>query len=250
MSNQDFQLLKELPTPFHQVQCVLHKHELIICGGKYERACYFYHTIENEYKFICDYPSDVQLYEHCVVKLKNNNNDNYQITLLSFGGSGYLKRHTLMMKYIALIGGSNNNLLFITYPNNISVFDLNTFQFIKHDDLVTDHYHCFVSNSKNIQRQQVMKTNKKNNKMILFCKMKGLSIECDEGNNTFEYRRLLVYDDIKNFHKYAYVHDIYIIGGEDNRYAKVSTHMKTKVRVCDISQLVIICLFIILMKYK
>ncbi|ETO07586.1 hypothetical protein RFI_29805 [Reticulomyxa filosa] len=76
----------------------------------------------------------------------------------------------------------------------------------------------------------------KKNKMTLFCKMKGLSIEHDEGNNTFEYHRLSVCDDIKNFHKYAYVcindiilffgghynkSGIYIIGGENNRYAKV-----------------------------
>ncbi|ETO00552.1 hypothetical protein RFI_36888, partial [Reticulomyxa filosa] len=47
----------------------------------------------------------------------------------------------------AVIGGINNNLLFITYyKNNISVFDLNTFQFIKHDTLPTSdyvQYHCF-----------------------------------------------------------------------------------------------------------
>ncbi|ETO00673.1 hypothetical protein RFI_36767, partial [Reticulomyxa filosa] len=47
----------------------------------------------------------------------------------------------------ALIGGINNHLLFITYRNNnISVFNLNTFQFIKHDTLPTNNdiwYHCF-----------------------------------------------------------------------------------------------------------
>ncbi|ETO36448.1 hypothetical protein RFI_00615 [Reticulomyxa filosa] len=37
----------------------------------------------------------------------------------------------------ALNGGSNNHLLFITYKSkDISVFDLNTFQFIKHNTIV------------------------------------------------------------------------------------------------------------------
>ncbi|ETO10967.1 hypothetical protein RFI_26409, partial [Reticulomyxa filosa] len=169
MSDQAFQTLKELPIPLDDSQCVLHKNELLICGGYQQRACYSYHTIKNEYKFICEYPSDVMLWGHCVVKLLDNNSKGRnQITLLSFGG---LFKHTLMMKYVsvwsnisnelntcnewapftdnhnhpiiigkdddhyyqgvrAIIGGSKNNLLFITYyPNNISVFDLNTFQF-------------------------------------------------------------------------------------------------------------------------
>ncbi|ETN98298.1 hypothetical protein RFI_39212, partial [Reticulomyxa filosa] len=71
----------------------------------------------------------------------------------------------------ALIGGLNNHLLFIAYlPNNISVFDLNTFQFIEHDTLPTSDlisYHCFVSNSENGQGQEMMKTNKQNYQMLL-----------------------------------------------------------------------------------
>ncbi|ETO00299.1 hypothetical protein RFI_37148, partial [Reticulomyxa filosa] len=164
--------------------------------------------------FICEYPSDVILNGHCVVKLvdsnSNNDKDNNQITLLSFDRHLYTKKHTLVMKYVsvwnddnnndknqnqnetnklkklnefnqlnksnnynqwipltdnhnnpiiigrdqdnyygvrALVGGVNNNLLFITYAaNNISVFDLNTFQIIKNDILPTDdliRYHCF-----------------------------------------------------------------------------------------------------------
>ncbi|ETO02207.1 hypothetical protein RFI_35229, partial [Reticulomyxa filosa] len=53
-----FQTLKKLPTPLSRSQCVLHKHELLICGGRYQRACYSYHTIKNKYKFICKYPSE------------------------------------------------------------------------------------------------------------------------------------------------------------------------------------------------
>ncbi|ETO32981.1 hypothetical protein RFI_04126, partial [Reticulomyxa filosa] len=227
MSNQAFQTLKDLPTPLDQAQCVLHKHELLICGGYQKRACYSYHTLKNEYKFICEYPSDVELWGHCVLKLIND-----ESTLLSFGGSKDMKRHTLVMKYVsvwsndksenkmnkskeskkskkcnewvpftdshkdpiiigrdnddyrgvrAVIGGNNNNLLFITcFYNNISVFDLNTFQFIKHDTLPTNDsicYHCFT----------------------------GLSIEYDEDNNTFQFHQIPVCDDIAPFNGYAYV---------------------------------------------
>ncbi|ETN99983.1 hypothetical protein RFI_37475, partial [Reticulomyxa filosa] len=104
--NTHFQTLKELPTPLTLSQCVQHKHELLICGGQFKRACYSYHTLKNEYKFVCDYPSDVELFGHCVVKLvdNNSNNDKYnnQITLLSFGSTwDGQNKHTLMMKYIS-----------------------------------------------------------------------------------------------------------------------------------------------------
>ncbi|ETO26508.1 hypothetical protein RFI_10628 [Reticulomyxa filosa] len=50
-----------------------------------------------------------------------------------------------------LINGNKNDLLFITYyPNNISIFNLNKFQFIKYDKLPINNYinyHCFISNN-------------------------------------------------------------------------------------------------------
>ncbi|ETO34687.1 hypothetical protein RFI_02402 [Reticulomyxa filosa] len=316
------------------------------------KILHFYHILKNEYKFICEYPSDVELRGYCVVKLADNNNninkDSSQITLLSFGGSKYTKRHTLVMKYVsvwsnisnklnefdkynqwtpltdnnnhsiiigrynddyigvrALIGGSNNHLLFITYRSNtISVFDLNTFQFIKHHTLSTKNeicYHCLVS--ENGQVQEMMKTNgeknKQNYRVLLFCKNEGLSIEYDEDNNAFQFHELPVCDSTAPFYKYAYVcindivlffggwnnsnavvsksvhmysirenkwmtfqntlisplrdcvavliegeNHIQIIGGSNDKRTLVSTHMKTKVRVWDPSQLVMICLFI------
>ncbi|ETO12156.1 hypothetical protein RFI_25221 [Reticulomyxa filosa] len=204
----------------------------------------------------------------------------------------------------AVIGGVNNNLLFITYLfNNISVFDLNTFQFIKHDILPTNDdifYHCFVSKSENGQGQEMIKTNKRN-QMLLFCFKTGLSIEYDEDNNIFQFHQLSLCDDIAPFYAYAYVcindiilffggcswncnvssksvhkysirekkwmtfqntlpsllyycaailneeeNYIHIIGGKDNKRKILLTHMKTKVRVWDPSQLVIICLFILI----
>ncbi|ETO11071.1 hypothetical protein RFI_26305 [Reticulomyxa filosa] len=340
-----FQSLKELSVPLYLSQRVLYKHEILICGGYEERACYSYHTLKNEYKFICEYPSDVDLIGHCVVKLVDNNKDKNEITLLSFGSSllGESK-HTLIMKYVsvwdngnnnkmnkpkklkksnncnewtpftdnhnnpiqigrdeddytgmcAVIGGRSNNLLFITHsPNNISVYDLNTFQFIKHDTLPTDDYiehHCFVSKSEN--DEEMTKKNKKNNEMLLFCKKTGLLIEYNEDSNTFQFHQLPVCDNIAPFFHYAYVcindvilffggwNDIgwivsksvhkysiqenkwttfqntlpsplegcvailneddtyiHIIGGQNDKNTTVLTHMKTKVRVWDPSQL-------------
>ncbi|ETO35156.1 hypothetical protein RFI_01920 [Reticulomyxa filosa] len=261
MNDQVFQTLKNLPNPLDQSQCVLHKYELLICGGYEQRECYSYHTLKNEYKFICEYPSDVILMGHCVVKLADNNKNSNQLSLLSFGGYK-ASRHTLVMKYVsvwgnisnkldklnnynqwvpftdnhnhpiiigresdnhcgvrAVIGGSSNHLLFITYYRaKISLFDLNTFQFIKHDKLPTDNdiwYHCFVPKLENGQGQEMMKTNKQNNQMLLFCKHTGLSIEYDEDNNTFQFYQLPVCDDIAPFYAYAYVciNDIIIFFG-------------------------------------
>ncbi|ETO06155.1 hypothetical protein RFI_31241 [Reticulomyxa filosa] len=272
MSNQIFQSLKKLPTPFSQTQCVLHKHEILICGGYKQRNCYSYHTIKNEYKFICEYPRDVYLERHCVVKLMDNSsNKNDQITLLSFGGRS---KHTLVMKYVsiwnndneinkskrskkskkfnqwkpftdnnnhpiilgrdgdyyegvrAVIGGSNNHLLFIAYLfSNISVFDLNKFQFIKHDQLPThsSQCNCFISRSEN---RQEMKTNeekdnskkKKKIEMLSFYTFTGFSIEYNEDNNTFRFCQLTFCNDVELFCRYAYVriNDIILLfGGYD-----------------------------------
>ncbi|ETO15678.1 hypothetical protein RFI_21686, partial [Reticulomyxa filosa] len=127
----------------------------------------------------------------------------------------------------AVIGGKNNNLLFITYQyNNISVFDLNTFRFIKHDTLPTNNnlisFHCFVSKSENKQEQEMMKTNegknKQNYQMLLFCKKTGLSIEYDEDNNTFQFHQIPVCHDMKSFNFYAYVciNDVILFFGGSN----------------------------------
>ncbi|ETO31627.1 hypothetical protein RFI_05492, partial [Reticulomyxa filosa] len=269
MGNQNtssFQKMKSLPVPLVYSQCVLHKHELLICGDADERACYSYHTLKNEYKFICEYPDDVKLEGHCVVKLVDSKDkDSNEITLLSFGGEN---KHTLVMKYIsvwsddndningneknkskklkksnnynewvpfidnhnrpihigrdgddykgmrALIGGNNNNLLFITYSKkNISVFDLNAFQFIKHDTLPTKDgisFHCFVSKSENGQEmtetnEEKEKKSKKRHEMLLFKYNTGLSIEYDEDNNNFQFHKLPVCNDIAPFKCYAYV---------------------------------------------
>ncbi|ETN98283.1 hypothetical protein RFI_39228 [Reticulomyxa filosa] len=126
MSNQPFQNLKKLPIPLWQSQCVPHKNELLICGGYQQRACYFYPNKSNE---INNYNQWIPF----------TDNHNHSITI-GRDGNNYLGVR-------AVIGGINNNLLFITYQlKNVSEFDLNTFQFIKHDTLPTSDcidYHCF-----------------------------------------------------------------------------------------------------------
>ncbi|ETO03313.1 hypothetical protein RFI_34097 [Reticulomyxa filosa] len=144
----------------------------------------------------------------------------------------------------------------------------------------------------------MLKTNKKNKQnyqMLLFKQDTGLSIKYDEDDNTFQFQKLPVCDDIAPFYQYAYVcindvilffggndnglsksvhkysirenkwmtfqntlpspfcdcvailseedNDIYIIGGVNDKDIEASTHMKTKVRAWDPSQLVMICLF-------
>ncbi|ETO33303.1 hypothetical protein RFI_03805 [Reticulomyxa filosa] len=138
----------------------------------------------------------------------------------------------------AVIGGSNNHLLFITYfPDNISVFDLNTFQFIKHDTLSSDnyiHFHCFVSNSENVQEQEMIKINegknKQNYQMMLFKLNTGLSIEYDEDNNTFQFHQIPVCDDIVSFSHYAYVciNDIILLFGGRNYGNNVTSKLLHK----------------------
>ncbi|ETO05249.1 hypothetical protein RFI_32145 [Reticulomyxa filosa] len=67
----------------------------------------------------------------------------------------------------AVIGGRKNNLLFITYyENNISVYNLNKFKFMKHEILrgAWIQYHCFVSKSENGQVQDMVKMNDTKNK--------------------------------------------------------------------------------------
>ncbi|ETO15295.1 hypothetical protein RFI_22069 [Reticulomyxa filosa] len=99
-----FQTLKELPIPIENTQCVLYKHEILICGNRFKRDCYSYHILKNEYKFICEYPRGIELDGHCVMKLVDNNSN--EITLLSFGGD---YKHTLVMKYVSVWSNDNNN---------------------------------------------------------------------------------------------------------------------------------------------
>ncbi|ETO29056.1 hypothetical protein RFI_08073 [Reticulomyxa filosa] len=116
----NFEFLEGLPTPLEQTECVLHKHELLICGS----VILFIRLKTNS------------------MKLVDNNKDSNEITLLSFGGSKYTTRHiddeickcleqSCNLIHIGsdddqgvrvVIGGSNKDLSFITYSfDNISI---------------------------------------------------------------------------------------------------------------------------------
>ncbi|ETO01867.1 hypothetical protein RFI_35573, partial [Reticulomyxa filosa] len=148
----NFEVLSSLPISFRDPQCVVHKHELFICGTYLKHYCYSYHTLKNEYRLICRYPYEVILEGYCVVKRINPNNAD-DITLLCFGGKKFSDKRTLIMQYRsvwdnidktysnewkplknnfneyvyigrnevdysgarAVIGGSDNHLLFITF---------------------------------------------------------------------------------------------------------------------------------------
>ncbi|ETO20419.1 hypothetical protein RFI_16797 [Reticulomyxa filosa] len=91
----------------------------------------------------------------------------------------------------AVIGGCNNNLLFITYLlKNIDVFDLNTFQYIKNATLPSDNsimYHCFI------------------NEMMLFCDKTGLLIKYNEDNNIFKFTNLRICTTLRLSASYGYI---------------------------------------------
>ncbi|ETO16101.1 hypothetical protein RFI_21258 [Reticulomyxa filosa] len=237
-----FQPLASLYTPFYQSQCVVYKNEILICGVKHKKDCYSYHTVKNQYRHICSYPTSAKLNGHCVIKLVSDNPK--YVTLLSFGGTKN-KKHTLIMNYVsvwdddncndgmkseqtknlnqwipfvdkkkyrisigikqsdfsrirALIGGKENNLLFITYyPNNIDVFDLENGRHVCNTTLPIGSgkisNHCFVSKTKT--------------EMLLFCKDIGLSIvyEEEEEDCSFRFDRLYVCSTIRALDRYAYV---------------------------------------------
>ncbi|ETO07197.1 G-protein beta WD-40 repeats containing protein [Reticulomyxa filosa] len=243
-----FETLRPLSSPLYPSQCISFNHEILICGGYHNQECYSYHTVKREYKRICSYPSNVELNGHCVVKLTDDNNS-HGITLLSFGGSPKhtlimkyvsvwdndvidVKNESHLNKWMpftdnnnnpiligrdednycgarALISGSDNNLLFITYhPKNISVFDLHTFQYIKHSTLPVDSdtqikYHCFVLKPTHGLSKE--KKDKKLHEMMLFCKNTGLTIEYDEDYNFFQFYCVWVCTTIRPFYSYGFV---------------------------------------------
>ncbi|ETO08609.1 hypothetical protein RFI_28779, partial [Reticulomyxa filosa] len=121
----------------------------------------------------------------------------------------------------AVIGGNNNNLLFITYyPEDIDVFDLNTCQFIKHDKLPIENWircHCFIIKTEN--NLSIIKTKKKKHELMFFSQSNGLSIEYDEENNIFQFHKVRVCTSIKSFvfYGYVYINDVILFfGGHDN----------------------------------
>ncbi|ETO36548.1 hypothetical protein RFI_00514 [Reticulomyxa filosa] len=120
-----------------------------------------------------------------------------------------------------IIGGNNQHLLFITYSeNNISIFNLLTFEFILHDKLPIASwilYHCFTIVQTNIHE--------KNTKMILFHKNIGLAIYYNQIENKIFLNKLSVDNNISLLQSYSYVgtsDQILIFGGFNSENKSVS----------------------------
>ncbi|ETO05056.1 hypothetical protein RFI_32341 [Reticulomyxa filosa] len=244
--------LRSLPTPLSRCQCVIYKDEILICGGDSNNNCYSYSTAKNEYKYICSYPEKLKLEGHCVVRLPDNKDWSGITLLSFGGGDKDKKHTLQMKyksvwddesssssskvmedenvnKWVksqkkigteeddyrcarALVGGSNNHLLFITYyPKYIAVFNLNTFEREakgKFELKVCANYHCFVSNGdQGIDKMARTNANAKKaiNEMLLFRKEMGLLIQYDEKNRSFDFREIGVCDDIKGVYDYGFV---------------------------------------------
>ncbi|ETO08555.1 hypothetical protein RFI_28832 [Reticulomyxa filosa] len=238
-----FEELAPLPGGLFQCQYVPHKNEILICGGYGMRDCYSYHLIRDEYKSICSYPDIGNICGHCVIKLASNDNNLDEITLLSFGGRD---DHTLIMKYVSVwddekdetkhakaedlnkwvpLRDKNGNPLNIGSEKNkyegvraviggkMDVFDLRTFEYIKHYTLPIAevlNFHCFVLKAKV----------EKKNEMVLFCGDSGLSIVYDEDSNNFELQKIRVCSTLRNYTQYGYVYAneaLLLFGGRSKR---------------------------------
>ncbi|ETO18778.1 hypothetical protein RFI_18469, partial [Reticulomyxa filosa] len=107
-----------------------------------------------------------------------------------------------------LIGGKNNDLLFITHnPQNIEVIDLkimkpligirnNIMSIKKHQYGI--YYHCFVP--------LTMNNEKVINHFLLFYPNTGLLIKYDEQNKTFDYEELPICPYLQNIRSYSFVY--------------------------------------------
>jgi len=124
----------------------------------------------------------------------------------------------------AVIGGTNHQLLFITYFNkNMSVFNLNTCEYVTHVTLRIQNlgYHAFVSVSNSNENENNNKNKNNNNDMVLITKDNdGLYIRFDEWNGTFHFQTFSLPICLQTLHSYSYVcvnHVIYLFGGWDSK---------------------------------
>ncbi|ETN98340.1 mitochondrial ribosomal protein [Reticulomyxa filosa] len=138
--------LPPLPISLMISQAISIKDEILIFGGFgfNKSKCYSYNIIRKEYKFICDYPKEIQfLNGHNVLRINNfvfNDNNDNNILLLTFGGNNIelFKRFTYIMNYKSVWNENNINNEWINLINNLN----NTNIIIgkeKYYDLVNSH---------------------------------------------------------------------------------------------------------------
>ncbi|ETO10707.1 hypothetical protein RFI_26671 [Reticulomyxa filosa] len=211
MANSAFENLERSPIPFNQTQGISYQNEILLCGDQDKRDCYSYHTIKNEYRLICYYPNNINLFGHCVLKWEESKDI---ITLLSFGSSNN-KNFILVMSYSSVWDNVDEN-----YNENENG-DKNKWLYLKNKD---GNNVTFIDNDYNLigARGLIGGKNKNllfitylksENDMILFCETIGLLIKYDEKKNEFEFYDLPICD---NINKYAYLHfnnSIFLFGG-------------------------------------
>ncbi|ETO36598.1 hypothetical protein RFI_00464, partial [Reticulomyxa filosa] len=186
-----FLTLKELPTQLSHSQCVIHKHELLICGSNNQRACYSYHTLKGEYKLICEYPSDIKLHGHNVVKLVDNNSND---------------KHNNLMTLLFFIWSNDNNNDENENKTNKSK-ELNELNQLNK----SNNYNQWLPFTDNRNHLIIIGRDQNHNffraklSNAVVCSKTLLSIEYDENNNTLQFHKLPVCDDITSFSSYAYV---------------------------------------------
>ncbi|ETO27401.1 hypothetical protein RFI_09731 [Reticulomyxa filosa] len=246
----NFEQLPDLPADFYRAQCVWFGEELLICGGSHNNQCYSYHVSKRQYKEICSYPKEVTLYGHTVIICaRSESKEKDRVTLLSFGGGPYgwsVPYHTMLMDYKsvwskqkskhknkwvafgngtffgenydfggarALVGGTDNALLFITRsPRYIEIVDLKTYKYI--DNLKNNilpiskdndvFYHCFIPLS--------------THHFILISENEIILIQFHQSTHAFEYHILPTCPTLKFCRSFAYVyfnHQIILFGGWD-----------------------------------
>ncbi|ETO11106.1 hypothetical protein RFI_26270, partial [Reticulomyxa filosa] len=223
-----FQTLSSLSDNFYQAQCIVQKHEILVCG---QGVCYSYFIPGNKYKLVCQYPNEYLYDGNHILKLPNKD-DSKETILWLLGGpygrisvmnyvsvwkkrgidktAGYNEWNPLLnsnkepiciskknynyREVRTVIGGSNNHLLFITYYKSIDVFDLNTYKYVANVSLPIINrvnFNYFGSEpEKPFAVEMLPPIKNKKSKMLLFYESTGLSIEYDEDNKLFQFDNL------------------------------------------------------------
>ncbi|ETO06315.1 hypothetical protein RFI_31081 [Reticulomyxa filosa] len=221
MAESVFKRLLSLPFQFRYPKCVCFGDEILICCGDERRIIYSYHTVQNKYKKIAEYLDGVAAFGITLIKWytepdNKQNPESYIDDEISkcLGGHTRTKRSNInkwveapqsientendMSNVATLIGGSNNHLLFVTYPpNQIMVLDSKSLHMLaKH----TLPFYLFVGN------HCIFNTNNDNkNELRLFNYNSQVVVRFDEHNNTWESTKFKIDRELDHAFDYPFV---------------------------------------------
>ncbi|ETO17250.1 hypothetical protein RFI_20081 [Reticulomyxa filosa] len=171
---------------------------LLSFGGLYDKK----HTLMLKYRSVWD-EEDKEL------DIRNDSGINQWMPFTDSANKPICigKREDDLWGVRGVIGGSENHLLFISYPpHHIDVFDLNQACYINRAKIPVERYisimgHCLVS--KTTDENQL--ADKKEDEMLLFCKNTGFSIRYEETCNRLHFYDVWVCRSLLAFHSYACV---------------------------------------------